>query len=543
MPIVRLTMPCWTPLGAKGVLSRAVVAKDIGEQAFSRQIRRFFHTFASAHEHAVLLEGMPRLAHTVGERDDLNGWVLMGFGARQTACLQGGQLTLAGPQGQTSSLAITPGEAVFDRLRALLASCRQFCPPPPPEQAGPWPFSGGLMGFVGYEFGRYCDPALANVLPDRPPTHGPEACWPDAYWLECDDWVLIDRHQRTVRVFSEQLARTQGYHDAWQAIRRQDTAIEPMPGFCEADAAFRAGFEASLSPQAFAHGVASLQQAISAGELYQANLSIRFSRVLGLDPALLYETLSQRNPSPFSGWLQWPGYRLLSNSPERLVQTRADGTVRMRPIAGTRGRGATAQDDARIGAELQGNEKERAEHHMLVDLARNDLGRVCRAASVQVREQLTLERYSHVTHLVSDVGGVLRPGADAWDALRATFPGGTITGCPKIRCVAHLHALEPTARGPYTGSLGYWDAASGRMDLNILIRTLMLRPVPDDVRYNTAFQVAFSVGAGIVADSVADWEYRECLRKAAALFGALYTCQQPAAIATDARDSDEKGLP
>ncbi|NJN35943.1 MAG: anthranilate synthase component I family protein [Nitrospiraceae bacterium] len=230
----------------------------------------------------------------------------------------------------------------------------------------------------------------------------------------------------------------------------------------------------------------------------------------GLQPDLLaYSRLRTLNPSPFSGLLRFDHTSLISSSPERLVRLngrRAD----TRPIAGTRPRGENAAADLRLEGELRANEKECAEHIMLVDLERNDLGRVCDFGSVRVDELMTLERYSHVSHLVSHVGGTLRSNATGFDLLRALFPGGTITGVPKIRCMEIIEELEPVRRGPYTGSMGYLSW-SGDLDFNILIRTLVRRN-------GTGY---LQVGAGIVADSDPAREYEETIHKAQAFLSAF----------------------
>ncbi len=258
------------------------------------------------------------------------------------------------------------------------------------------------------------------------------------------------------------------------------------------------------------------QDYIAAGDIYQANLSHRFT----IDCAALrqgepqadlsaYRRLRTLNPSPFSGLLRLDTVRLISSSPERLV--RLDGRrADTRPIAGTRPRGKTPFEDERLVAELQANEKERAEHIMLVDLERNDLGRVCRFGSLQVNEVMTLEQYSHVNHLVSHIAGTLTEQATGFDLLRAMFPGGTITGVPKIRCMEIIEELEPVRRGPYTGSMGYLSW-SGDLDFNILIRTLTMMN-------GTGY---LQVGAGIVADSDPAREYEETIYKAQAFFSAL----------------------
>ena len=259
--------------------------------------------------------------------------------------------------------------------------------------------------------------------------------------------------------------------------------------------------------------VRQCQDYIRSGDIYQANLSHRFDfdlmEVHSHVAAPLYATLRQLNPSPFSALLAFEDLALVSCSPERLVRMHGD-RVESRPIAGTHARGVTASEDHRLVEELLSNSKERAEHLMLVDLERNDLGRVCRYGTVRVEEFMAVERYSHVQHLVSNVVGQLRHGMNGFDVIRAMFPGGTITGVPKIRCMEIIELLEPVRRGPYTGSLGYLSW-SGDLDLNIIIRTLVL----------TGRRGYLQVGAGIVADSDASREYDETMLKAAALMEAV----------------------
>jgi anthranilate/para-aminobenzoate synthase component I len=253
---------------------------------------------------------------------------------------------------------------------------------------------------------------------------------------------------------------------------------------------------------------------IRAGDIFQANVSQRFTAAWR-GPALpLYEALRQINPSPFACFLSAAGCEVVSCSPERLVRVQ-DGVVDTRPIAGTRPRGTTPADDVVNSLDLLLSDKERAEHVMLVDLARNDLGRVAAMGSVAVNELMTLEEYSHVIHIVSDVSAALCDGLDAVDVIRAVFPGGTITGCPKVRCMEILRELEPVPRGLYTGSLGY-VGFDGTMDLNIAIRTMVVQ----------GGRLSFHVGAGIVADSDPAREFQETLAKAGALVSALRAAGQ-----------------
>jgi anthranilate/para-aminobenzoate synthase component I len=270
---------------------------------------------------------------------------------------------------------------------------------------------------------------------------------------------------------------------------------------------------------AYLDRVRRCQEYIAAGDIYQANLSHRFTLqppsayIDGTDrlpyELELYRRLQDVNPSPFSGLMHFDDVTLISSSPERLVRLH-NRQADTRPIAGTRPRGLDVRDDQRLIGELLANEKERAEHLMLVDLERNDLGRVCQFGSVEVDEFMAIEQYSHVSHIVSNISGALKPNATPFDLIQALFPGGTITGVPKIRCMEIIEELEPVRRGPYTGSFGYigWN---GDLDLNIVIRTLIW------CRGKGYLQV----GAGIVADSDPAKEYEETLQKAQAFFSAL----------------------
>jgi anthranilate/para-aminobenzoate synthase component I len=249
---------------------------------------------------------------------------------------------------------------------------------------------------------------------------------------------------------------------------------------------------------------------IAAGDIFQANLSQRVSAYIGDKSRWnLYKTLSSINPAPFAAYLDFGDYQIVSSSPERLLKVR-DGIIETRPIAGTRPRGKDYEEDELMRAELLLNEKERAEHIMLVDLGRNDLGRVSDYGTVRVDELMITEDCSHVIHIVSNVIGRIADGKDCFDAIKAAFPGGTITGVPKIRCMEIIDELEPLRRGPYTGSIGY-VSFSGDMDLNIIIRTFVIKGKKAYVQ----------VGAGIVADSDPDKEYYETLKKAEALIRTL----------------------
>ena len=263
--------------------------------------------------------------------------------------------------------------------------------------------------------------------------------------------------------------------------------------------------------QVFLDGVRDVLDAIARGDVYQANLSRSWRARLAPNATVpdLYHALRRANPAPFAALAQLGDFSLLSSSPERLLQLR-DGIASTRPIAGTRPRGRDEAADAALKSELSLNEKERAEHIMLVDLERNDLGRICRGGTVEVDEFMTIETYATVHHIVSNVRGVLRDDVTPGQAIAAVFPGGTITGCPKVRCMALLAGLEREPRDAYTGSLGYLDL-NGAMDLNILIRTLTVRDG----------EIGFRTGAGIVADSVPEAELAETRAKANGILRAL----------------------
>ncbi|ANY66474.1 anthranilate synthase component I [Paenibacillus sp. BIHB 4019] len=269
------------------------------------------------------------------------------------------------------------------------------------------------------------------------------------------------------------------------------------------------GISTRFSKEAFEEAVRQIQRYIGQGDVFQVNLSVRQSRALGVQPEELYEWLRLINPSPYMGFLRCPDFQLVSASPELLVERRGD-LLAARPIAGTRRRGRTEAENELMAEELRTSEKERAEHIMLVDLERNDLGRISAYGTVKVEELMVIEQYSHVMHLVSQVEGRLAEGKDAYDVIAATFPGGTITGAPKIRTMEIIEELEPVRRGPYTGSLG-WIDYNGDMEFNIIIRTMVVKDG----------MVHIQAGAGIVIDSKPEREYKESLSKAKALWKAI----------------------
>jgi anthranilate synthase component I len=366
-----------------------------------------------------------------------------------------------------------------------------------------WPFRGGWALFLGYELAAQVEPVL-----DLPAARGG---LPIAIAIRCPAAVLRDRTTgecvAVVETGSDRLLeRIAEDVDAAGALSALPEWVPP----------------AALQedpPQAFTDGVRRILDYLAAGDVFQANLSrgwqARFDAPL--DPARLYARLREANPSPFAGLFAGDGWAVVSASPERLVAVRGD-VVETRPIAGTRPRFAGDDDASRI-RELVGHPKERAEHVMLVDLERNDLGRVCTPGSVEVDELMTVESYAHVHHIVSNVRGRLRAEATPGAVIGAVFPGGTITGCPKVRCMQVIAELEGVGRGAYTGAMG-WLNRDGDLDLNILIRSAA---VEGDV-------ARFRTGAGIVADSDPDRELDETRAKARGMLAALYPGRAPGAV-------------
>jgi anthranilate synthase component 1 len=303
------------------------------------------------------------------------------------------------------------------------------------------------------------------------------------------------------------------------ALLRSGPSLRPL----ELDpAALPATGRTSMSRDAFMAGVARIKEHILAGDVFQALLARRISVPHDFEGTDLYRAIRALNPSPYMYHLLLDGVELVGSSPELLVRV-ADGRVVVRPIAGTRPRASTPEEDDRLAAELLADEKERAEHVMLVDLGRNDVGRVSQYGSVEVTDLMTVERYSHVLHIVSQVEGTLPPGASALDVLRATFPAGTMTGAPKVRAMQIIDELEPERRGPYAGAVGYIAAGDRRMDLAITIRTCVIADGEANVQ----------AGGGIVADSDPAMEWEETENKARAMLTAIGRVQ--AARETDAR--------
>jgi len=357
-------------------------------------------------------------------------------------------------------------------------------------------FEDGWVGVLGYELNHLLEPSV--------PKRSASTSLGELYFVRFRHRVIWQPEQAVFKILSPDKHWAQRVQQILEA-RQLDNLI-----FRESFLKQISSAVPSLTPQQFEHTVEQLLHHIRQGDIYQANLSVRFA-VNNFSEHLLfplYRQLVQKNPSPFSGIFQTPQGVVLANSPERLVKYNAlTNGIETRPIAGTRGRGNTAREEAMIRNILETNPKEKAEHRMLLDLERNDIGKIAVPGTIRITESCVIERYSHVTHIVSQVEGIKASHKSTWDILEAMFPGGTITGCPKVRSMQILYETEPVPRGLYTGSLGYIDIY-GNMDFNILIRSLFHWP-GNCLHYHT--------GAGIVADSISVWEYRECLRKAEAI--------------------------
>lgn len=367
-------------------------------------------------------------------------------------------------------------------------------------------FTGGAVGFLGYDWVRYGE-RLPATAPD-------ELHLPDFTFLLADNLVVFDHVRHRLLVLAN--ARLDGdllasYADAVTRIEAIVTRLrQPLTPPDAPQTVSEAPWRSNFSQAGFEAAVRRAQEYIAAGDIFQVVLSQRLQRETDADPFTIYRALRMLNPSPYMFLLELPNdLRIIGSSPE--MHVRLEGrTAQLHPIAGTRRRGVSPADDARLAAELLADPKERAEHVMLVDLGRNDLGRVCDYGTVKAASMMNVERYSHVMHITSDVQGVLRPEQDAFSLLRATFPAGTLSGAPKVRAMEIIEELEGTRRGVYGGCVGYMDYG-GAMDTCIAIRTIVMRG-------KTCFVQA---GAGIVADSEPTAEWQECLNKAQALTAAV----------------------
>jgi len=396
----------------------------------------------------------------------------------------------------------------------VLARLRSVLPGPPEEvsdAAAGLPFAGGAVGYLGYELGS---------PREREDHDGLDL--PDLVLLLVDAALVFDHVLR--RVWSVGLGFGRSRGEAQARAARASAALAARAAGLEVEArgdtggrAWRAPFETlpegtALQTDAagYAKSIAELLGEIEQGNVYQVNLTQRLDTPYRGDPWQLYRVLRRSNPAPFAACIELPEVAILSSSPERFLRVDRTGRVQSRPIKGTRPRGRSAREDARLSDALARSTKDRAENLMIADLVRNDLGRVCALGSVVVPSLMAIEPYASVWQMVTTVEGDLAPGRDALDALRACFPPGSMTGAPKIAAMRYIERLEPVSRGVYSGALGYFDVRGG-IDTSVVIRSILVRHG----------QAHLHVGGGVVADSTAEGEYRESFDKATALFEAL----------------------
>ncbi len=443
------------------------------------------------------------LLESVDKGDRWSRWSFIGRKPQATIVARGRRLEVQGDLG----IEIPLGQGILAALEVLLAHYRA------PDIAGLPPLHGGLMGYLGYDTVREVE-----HLPDVPPD---DQGFPDAVMSLIGELAVYDHWRQRVLLIANVFVAPEatageldaGYANAVAQLEAlagdgAKPLAEPLISPPEGDEEMPEA-SVTVSEEGYCAAVEAAREHILAGDVYQVVLSQRFDLDLGADAYDLYRVLRQLNPSPYMYFLRHGDLEVVGGSPEPMVQLR-DGRVISRPIAGTRKRGTTEAQDRRMAAELAEHPKEIAEHVMLVDLARNDIGRVIEFGSLEVDEMMTLERYSHVMHLTSQVSGRLAEGRSAIDVLRATIPAGTLSGAPKVRAMQIIDELEPLKRGPYGGVVGYLDF-SGNIDTAILIRTMLV----------SGNRASVQAGAGIVADSVAADEHLECANKARALLAAV----------------------
>ncbi|MGF1498665.1 MAG: anthranilate synthase component I [Elainellaceae cyanobacterium] len=409
----------------------------------------------------------------------------------------------------------------------ILADCLQ--PYKPVKLTALPPGIGGLFGIWGYELIHWIEP--------RVPVHPAEPeDLPDGLWMQIDHLIVFDQVKRKIWAIAyadlrdTNVSPEAAYERASQQVQQmvaklqlplsgQDTVLEWTPPNVgdRPDLAYAS----NVTPDQFCASVERAKEHILAGDIFQVVLSQRLSTRYSGDPFALYRSLRLINPSPYMAYFHFQDWQIIGSSPEVMVRadhSKADATAplaTLRPIAGTRRRGKTAKEDAELAEELLHDPKEVAEHVMLVDLGRNDLGRVCQQGTVVVDELMGIEYYSHVMHIVSNVVGTLRAGQTAWELLKACFPAGTVSGAPKIRAMEIIHELEPGRRGPYSGAYGYYDF-EGQLNTAIAIRTMVSRQEADG-----SYTVSVQAGAGLVADSDPQREYEETLNKARGMLEAI----------------------
>jgi len=460
-------------------------------------------------------QGPSFLLESVEKAEQAGRYSFLGFNPRRQIVVRGRKATIL-DNGRPETRQLADGE---DPLHVVASEMERYQPVAPVHQeARDWPyFFGGAVGYLGYDLVRFFE--------RLPTTAYNELNLPELHLLVTDTLLVFDHVRHRLLAFANAHVPPDSNLDAVydEAMARLDeieaqvrAPLPPLP-----TPPGRPGGEprSNMTRQQFEAAVRKAREYIAAGDIFQVVLSQRLTRPTQAEPFNIYRALRRLNPSPYMFFLDLggdPPLYLIGSSPEVLVRLQGR-TAEVRPIAGTRPRGRDGDEDRALEAELLADPKERAEHVMLVDLGRNDLGRVCEFGTIQVPDLFTVERYSHVIHLVSRVTGQLRAGLNAYDLLRATFPAGTVSGAPKVRAMEIIEELEGLRRGPYAGAVGYFGF-NGNMDTCITIRTILMR---GDIAYLQA-------GAGIVADSDPTREWEETLHKAGALGAAIAMAEQGA---------------
>jgi len=438
------------------------------------------------------------LLESVVGGEQLGRYSFLGSDPYLTVTARGNSVTIEGEDNAYLEGVDDPLKVIEDRMRVYNPATIDGLPP----------FFGGAVGYVGYDAVRYFERIPKNAENDLD--------IPEMAFLFTDTVIVFDHIKHKIKVVANMRVNGGDINDLYsRAVEKIDSMIRRLRGSQDhvqlvEIARFKTReFSSNVTEGRFTEMVEKAKQYIHNGDIFQVVLSQRFSTPVTIEPFDIYRVLRTINPSPYMIYLKLKDCIIAGASPEPLIQVQG-GTVVTRPIAGTRPRGKSAEEERMLEDDLLADEKERAEHVMLVDLGRNDLGRVCEAGTVKVDDLMYVERYSHVMHIVSTVSGGLAEGKSAFDALRAAFPAGTVSGAPKIRAMEIIDELEPTIRGPYAGIYGYFGF-NGNLDCGITIRTIVMK---DGQAYVQA-------GAGIVADSVPEKEYIETKNKARALFAAI----------------------
>ena len=463
--------------------------------------------------------GSSFLLESVEGGEQVGRYSFVGVDPRGMVSLSGRQVTINNdPADHLAEVEERPLAGDEDILDVLKAEMSRFTPADLP---GLPRFSGGAVGYLGYDVVRFFE--------KLPETAASPLELPDAVFLLADTLVVFDHARHQLIILANAYLEDQeadpalAYMDAVERIERvSERLLRPLPavprrlGLGNGDGRGPESLATNKQQAEFEAMVDQAKEYIAAGDIFQVVLSQRLSRRTDAHPFAIYRALRMLNPSPYMFYFNFGrlGFQVIGASPEMHVRLE-DGVASVRPIAGTRWRGQTESEDAELADDLLADEKERAEHVMLVDLGRNDVGRVSDYGTVQVRDLMVVERYSHVMHIVSHVEGRMRPGLDAFDLMRATFPAGTVSGAPKVRAMEIIEELEGERRGVYAGAVGYFSH-DGSMDTCIAIRTMLMQ---GDTIYVQA-------GAGIVADSDPTSEHQECLNKASAITVAVEQAEQ-----------------